>query len=265
MRKLYIGIILILATCILSSCETISNTLFFKDNSKEFLQSIIAEDYNKSIEYITIDRYEASGISRDSTRVQLSAFRKTLIEYMGSDIDYTFLKYYKRYSTVESQNTPKGTTEVEIQISNDTHFGTVYFLYEDSSHKIMKVDIKDIQIPIPSLWGIIALGILGICVVALNIYTIVKIKRSTLSRKWLKYIAVIFLNFPCIFYSLSTGFSFKWIHLQLMGFGFSINGYAYTAFAAALPIGGIYWLWRLNKRKRMIEEEQATEEVEVQP
>ena len=91
---------------------------------------------------------------------------------------------------------------------------------------------------------------MAICVPIFNIWIIRKIKKSDLKKKWLKYIAVIFLNVPAITYNAVYGLSFSLLSFQILfGISFSYMGYLSSAWTFGIPLGGLYWLWKLNKKE----------------
>lgn len=111
-------------------------------------------------------------------------------------------------------------------------------------------------------------GLLAICIPVFNIYVIRQIKRSNLKKKWLKYIAVIFLNTPAITYAAVNGLSFKLINFQiLLGVSFGYMGYLNSYWTFGIPLGGLYWFWKLRQQKNEVTEpEIATEQIiETEP
>lgn len=62
--------------------------------------------------------------------------------------------------------------------------------------------------------------------------------------------AVIMLNVPAIGYAAVEGLSFKLLNFQILfGVSFSTMGYLGSAWHFGIPLGGIYWLWKLKQRK----------------
>jgi hypothetical protein len=93
-------------------------------------------------------------------------------------------------------------------------------------------------------------GILPLTVLLFNIYVIRQIKKSSLPRKWPKYLTVILLNVPAISYAAVEGLSFKLLHFQfLFGFSFRMMGYLGSVFTFGIPLGGLYWLWKVRQHK----------------
>jgi len=69
----------------------------------------------------------------------------------------------------------------------------------------------------------------------------------------LKYLAVLFFNVPAISYAAVDGFSLEFLNFQILfGVSFSFMGFLGSVWTFGIPIGGIYWLWKL-KRKREAE------------
>ena len=113
---------------------------------------------------------------------------------------------------------------------------------------------KPYFLPILTLFGSFWLFVLlVVCVLAFNICVIVQIKRSDLKKKWLKYIAVILLNVPTIKYGIVNGLSFKMLDFQLLlGIGFDIDDILNSFLAFGIPLGGLYWFWKLKTRKNEV-------------
>lgn len=238
-----------LTLCLLVGCNMITNLFTYKGITREFVESLLKEDYDASKEYLVIEDYANEGISSDSLKVLLSTFRQYTVDRFGTELNYTFLNAQKKISTIESQNTPSGMTEVMIEISNEKDFGLIQALFVDDTHKIAKINVLNTKVPIPSMGWFWLVGLLAICVPIFNIYIIIKIKRSSLTKKWIKYIAVIALNIPTLMYSAVAGFSFKLLHFQLLGVGFSLMGYTNSYWAFSIPVGAIYWFWCLSERE----------------
>jgi hypothetical protein len=108
-------------------------------------------------------------------------------------------------------------------------------------------------------------GLLAICIPIFNIYVISQIKRSALKKKWLKYIAVIFLNTPAITYAAVNGLSFKLINLQiLLGVSFGYMGYLNSYWTFGIPLGGLYWFWKLRQAKQVVIEPEITSDQNIE-
>jgi hypothetical protein len=101
--------------------------------------------------------------------------------------------------------------------------------------------------PVPDTSKIWFFTILFICVPLFNIYMLIRVKRSDMQYKWLKYLAILFVNVLGISYHITQGFFFfLWGVQMFLGFGFKPMGYAGTSIIFAIPLGAMYILWQLK-------------------
>ena len=252
-------LMIVLIVSLLSSCDLISNTFKYKNTTKEFVETLINEDYDKCVDYMAMEHEMAKNTNIDTMKLGLSNFRDFIVNNFGTELDYSFMKSEKKFSTVEGESTPPNTTVVLVEFSNGEEFGVFKVLFDDTSRKILNINTLDIKQPIPSMTTFWLFGLLALCVPIFNIYVIRQIKKSGLQKKWLKYIAVIFLNVPAFTYAAVNGFSFSLLSFQiLLGVSFSYMGYLSSVWTFGLPLGGLYWFWKLKANK--IDEKKITEE-----
>jgi len=233
----------------LTSCEFISNTFKYKETTKEFIENLLKEDYDKCVAFLAMEHDMAKNTNIDTMKMGLQNFRQRIVSNFGTELDYSFMKSEKKFSTVESENTPPNTTVVLVEFSNKNEFGVFKVLFDDASKKILNINTLDVKEAIPSMTIFWLYGLLALCVPVFNIYVIRQIKRSNLNKKWLKYIGVILLNVPALTYAAVGGFSFKLLNFQIMlGISFSYMGYLNSAWTFGLPLGGLYWFWKLKQK-----------------
>jgi len=243
-------LITILISSLLTSCDFINNSFTAKDKTKELVDAVLQEDYDKAVGYLAMDHEMAKDTDIDKMNAGLVEFREMIVKNFGTELDYTFMNTEKKFSSEEQENTLPNTTVALIQFSNGKDFGVFNVVFDDESGKILNINALDIKEPIPSMAIFWLFGILAICVPIFNIYVIIKIKRSNLRRKWLKYVAIIFLNVPSITYAAISGLSFKILSFQiLLGVSFSYMGFLNSYWTLGIPLGGIYWLWKLKQRE----------------
>ena len=255
----------ILIVFMLTSCEFISNSFTYNNKTKEFIENLLNEDYDKCIDLFDMDNEMATNTNVDTMKIGLSNFRQVVIKNWGKDLNYTFLTAEKTFSTKAEENTPPNTTQVKVQISNKKNFGILKVLFDDKSKKILNINTLDINEPIPSMTLYWLFGIMAICIPIFNIYVIRKIKRSDLKKKWFKYIAVIFLNVPSLTYAAVNGFSFQLLNFQfLLGISFSYMGYLNSAWTFGLPLGGLYWFWKLRRKSELTVETESILDKQVE-
>lgn len=261
-------VLTILIVFLLTGCDFIKNTFTYKDKTKEFVEYLLKEDYNKCVDLFAMEHEMAKNTDIEAMKKGLADFRAFVVKNFGTELNYSFMKSEKKFSTNAEDNTPPNTTVALIEFSNDNEFGVFKVLFDDNSGKILNINTLDIKQPIPSMAIFWLFGLLAICIPIFNIYVIRQIKRSDLKKKWLKYIAVIFLNVPAITYAVVNGLSFNLLSFQiLLGVSFGYMGYLNSYWTFGIPLGGLYWFWKLRKQKNEVTEpEIATEQsIETEP
>lgn len=249
MNRLKQTFLLIFTISLFTSCDFINNVSTYKDTTQGFVESLIEEDYEKSVSFMAIENEAYKNTNIDTLKLGLGNFRKIIVDNFGKELDYKFMTANKTFSTVEGESTAPNTTLAQIEFSNDTEFGVFEITFDDKSNKILHIKTLDLKEKIPNMIWFWLFGILAICVPIFNIWIIRKIKKSNLKKKWLKYIAVIFLNVPAITYSAVYGLSFSLLSFQILfGISFSYMGYLSSAWTFGIPLGGLYWLWKLSKK-----------------
>ncbi|WP_211480973.1 hypothetical protein [Arcticibacter eurypsychrophilus] len=239
----------------LTSCEFISNTFKYKDTTKLFIDNLLKRDYNKCIIGMAMKHDMATKTEINTLRNGLKNFRGLLVRNSGMQLEYSFMKAEKTFSSGREDNTPPNTTLVFIQFSDKDKFGVFRVLFDDKSKKILNINIVEMGIPIPSMVKFWLFGLLALCIPIFNIFVIRQIKQSELKKKWVKYIAVIVLNCPTIAYKAVGGLSITYFNFQLLfGFSFGLMGYLSSFWAFGIPLGGIYWLWRLKRINKPTDE-----------
>lgn len=231
-------------------CDFIKNTLTYKDKTKEFIESIIKEDYDKTLNLFALDHEMAKNVDKEEIKKGLINLRELVVKNFGTNLDYSLMSSEKKYSSNREESTPPNTTLALIQFSNDEEFGVFRVLFDDKSGKILNINALDVKEPIPSMTFFWLFGLLAICVPIFNVYVIRQIKRSDLKKKWLKYLAVLFFNIPALTYAAVEGFSFDLLNFQIfLGISFSYSGFLNSFWTFGIPFGGLYWFWKLKQKK----------------
>ena len=207
------------------------------------------KDYNKSVQLMALDHETAKNTNVDSLKSGLEQFRTLIGSNFGDgNFEYSLMKSQKKRSTVPGESTPPNTTLAHIEFSNGKELGVFQVLFDDNSKKILNINSLELKAEKPNMLLFWLFGIFPLMVLLFNIYVIREIKRSNLNKKWLKYLAVIVLNVPAISYAAVDGLSYQLLNFQiLLGVGFSLMGYLGSVWTFGIPLGGIYWLWKLKK------------------
>jgi nitrate reductase NapE component len=265
MRKLLLPILTI---SLLTSCDFIKNALTYKDKTEELVEMLLTEDYEKAVDLFAMEHDMAKNTDVAVLKKGLADFRKRIVDNFGTELDYSFMKAEKKISTTEEDNTPPNTTVALVEFSNGKEFGVFKVLFDDNSGKILNLNTLDVKEPIPSMTIFWLFGLLAICVPIFNIFVIREIKRSDLRKKWLKYVAVIFLNVPAITYAAVGGLSFKLLNFQiLLGISFGYMGFLNSYWSLGIPLGGLYWFWKLRTKKIEIQHASISvdQDIETKP
>ena len=247
-------LLLIFSLFLLTSCEFIQDSFTYKEKTENFVDNLMKKNYDECISQMALESELGRNSDKDSLKIGLNEFRILIAKNFGEKFEYSFMKSEKKRSTIESENTPPNTTQAFVEFSNEKEFGVFKILFDDSSKKILHITTLNVKESKPNMFVFWLFAIIPLSVLAFNIYVIRKIKKSNLKKKWLKYLAVTVLNTPAISYAAVGGLSFKLINFQiLMGIGFTLMGYLGSVWTIGIPLGGIYWLWKLKQRKNEVE------------
>ena len=244
-------LLFILTISLLTSCDFIKDSFTYKDKTKDFVENLMNKDYDACVSQLALESEMGKNTNVDSLKVGLDHFRILIDRNFGNQFEYAFMKSEKKRSTVASENTPPNTTIALIQFSNKNEFGVLQVLFDDHSKKIINIKTLDVKEQKPNMLLFWLFGIFPLIVLCFNIYVIRLIIRSDLKKKWLKYLAVILLNTPAISYAAVGGLSFRLINFQiLLGVSFTFMGYLGSVWTFGVPLGGMYWFWKLKQRQR---------------
>lgn len=237
---------------LLTSCQFIKDSFTYKDKTEDFVENLMNKDYDNCIAQMALDSEHGKNTNVDSLKLGLEQFRELIERNFGDgNFDYSLMKAEKMRSTVESNSTPPNTTRAYVEFSNKDEVGVFQLLFDDKTKKIININTLEIKQSKPNMFLFWLVGIIPLGVLFFNIYVIRLIHKSTLNKKWLKYIGVIVLNVPTIIYSAASGLSFMLFNFQfLLGVSFSFMGYLGSVWSFGIPLGGLYWFWKLKIKKK---------------
>jgi hypothetical protein len=147
----------------LTGCDFIGNALTYKDNTKDLIETLIKEDYTKAVEYFAMEHEMAKNTNIEIMKKGLADFRERIVKNFGTDFDFSFMKAEKTWSTNEGDNTPPNTVAL-IEFCNGKEFGVFKILFDDTSGKILNINMPDVKQPIPHLTQFWLFSLLAICV-----------------------------------------------------------------------------------------------------
>jgi hypothetical protein len=261
-------VLTILTVSQLTGCDFITNSFSHKDKTKDLVETLLQEDYDKAIDHFAMEHEMAKNTDKDAMKKGLTGFREIVVKNFGTELNYSLMYSKKTFTIDDEENTQPNTTVTMIEFSNDKEFGVFKVIFDDNSGKILSINTLDVKQPIPSMTFFWFFGLLVICVPIFNIYVIRQIKRSGLEMNWLKYLSVILFNVPAITYAAVNGFSYNLFSFQIMlGISFGYMGYLSSYWTFGLPLGGLYWFWKLRQHKKAIAEAELTTDhyIEIDP
>ncbi|MEG0983589.1 hypothetical protein [Algoriella sp.] len=255
LKNVFLLLILFLIT---NSCQFYYDTIEYKKSSVEFLNNIMDGKINESVNLFALEHEGLKQMDKNTLNEGLYQFHTDMISQYGKDVKFTFLEARKHFSN--NNNSIPNSTNVNYLFENDKKFGFVKFIYDDNSKKILNVEPEFSNKPLPSMIMFYIILLVGLLIPIFNIYVFNMIRKSQLKRKWLKYIVLIILNFPTIKYFPLEGFDFQFFNFQFLGYGFSYYS-IFSNVVIALPIGAIYWFWKLKKLQKEQEYNQFAEQL----
>jgi len=238
------GFIFLLA--LFTSCSFFSTVKEYKLISKEFIETLIDGDYDKIITFIDLPDTLSDNTINDykNNLKEIGVFLDT---NFTSAAKIKFTKFQKTYSTSDDSREIK----LLFEMSEADKFVDILLVFDATTGKIISFETTNVH-PKPKMLLFWLLVIIGLLVPVFNIYVIIKVRKSSLKRKGLAYVLIFILNFPTFIYSPITGLSVNLLQLQiLLGFGFRYMGYLNTVVSIGVPIGGLYYFFKLRKMKKL--------------
>lgn len=234
----------------INSCDFLDNSNAIKENTEHFINSLIQENYDECLELFAIEHELGQNINLDTIKKSLPGFRDLIISNFGESLDFSLMSAEKTIVNSEGLGTPPNTIQLFVQIENSNEFGVIKILGDEKSNKLININLQNVKEPIPNLTSYWLFACLAISILAFNLYVIRLILKSNKKRKWLKVLAVLFFNVPAITYSAVNGFSISVSFQILLGISFGYMGYLNSFWTFGIPLGGIYWLWRLKRKQK---------------
>ena len=123
MTNLKQTLLLILIIATFTSCDFINNVSTYKDTTQGFVESVLEEDYEKSLTFMALDHQGFKNTNLDTLKSGLVNFQKLIVNNFGNELDYKFMTAHKTFSTREGESTAPNTTKAQVQFSNKQEFG----------------------------------------------------------------------------------------------------------------------------------------------
>jgi len=234
-------IAVIIALVCLTGCSVRRSIDATQQASVQFIRDMVAGHYEACLRMADTDN-----ISRDSLVAYFDAMRYRVNSEFWKDVSYTPGGYNETITFFAAQQENPAMISSYVQIADKNRF-SIFQLTWTGNHKISGIGMANTIYPVPNLRLFWIVGILlALLVLGFNIYVIIRVYKSDVVRKWLKYLIIVLLNIPVIGYHAIGGVFFKLLSFQLLGIGFSADNYLNTYWAIGVPLGAIIVLWRLK-------------------
>jgi len=249
-RAINYFLVLVFTPIILAGCGTKQSLDDAQNTSVQFVQDMINGEYEKPLSKINWDQEH---LVKDSVINYFEILRYRVQSEFGKEVTYKSLGCQQNILLSKTNNEKTemltgepGVKYCLVQISDKYHF-SIFRLSLGKDNKILSIDMSNdiFPIPHPALFWVIGVVVM-LCIFAFNVFVLIRIYKSDVTRKWLKCLMVVFLNFPVIGFKLMHGFYFTLFSLPIMGVGFSINNYLDSHWSFGLPLGAIVVFWRIK-------------------
>jgi hypothetical protein len=242
-----------------SGCTFIENYFTKKEKTIEFMDALMSNHFKKCVSMMPLEMHPA--INKDTMEIETSRFKAKLDSIFGSEWKINFLSVgtYKD-NTIEP---PESYQFCLVQLSSDTCFGQIKLSFANNTNMIDNIEFL-FKKPIPDKSNFYVFSTLALLVFTFNLFTIRKVVKSQLSGKWKWILAIIFLNYPALVFSVMKGPYISWTSFITMFGKITITDIENMQIMMALPIGAILVLYKLELIKRKDIENEIIDENQEQ-
>ena len=246
MNRNVFSFLLFVALVFFSSCDYFSKASVYESETEDVIELLHDGDYEEVMANMAWESEAFQNTSEEDLKSGMMALSEVLRKNFDGDIELSFMDAKEG----DGVNLPAHATLITYELSDGRNLGVLDVIFDDSSGKMITISLRNVKEPKLSMSFFWLFGLLTLCVPAFNLYVIYLIKKSSVKRKWLKYLAVIFLNVPSLVYMPIGGFSLELLSFQmLLGISVHYVNYFGAAWAVGGPLGGAYWFWKLKFQK----------------
>ena len=160
---------IIVISWVATGCDFIKNTFTYTDKTKALVDLILEDKYDSAIQHFALEHEMARDMNVADLKENFALFKDRLIVNYGKRLEYRLMKSEKRWSTDKDDNMPPNSTLALIEFRNNREYGVLKVLFDDTSGKILNINITDIKQPIPNMMNFWLLGLFAISVPAFSI------------------------------------------------------------------------------------------------
>lgn len=256
MKNLRQGLVIVIIALFAFGFDLTGQLKMCQSSTTEFTIALLSRDYDKAVTYFDFKNPEfSSQINLDTLKASMPRLRERLSKNFGDSLRVVHVSAKKIFTTAnESNRLPPYAIEVKATFEGDTHFGYLLFILNEKNGKILNVNIDDFKEPKPNKNNVYIFAIIGLLVVAFNLYMLIKVLTSNIIEKWKRIVMIVLLNAPSLGYNAVSGFYFKLLTFQILGAGFSFTGYESTYCVISIPIGALLVWWKMKNDMYFTEE-----------
>lgn len=82
-------VLTILTVSLLTGCDFIKNTFTYKDKTKDFVETLLKEDYDKAIDHFAMEHEMAKNTDKEAMKKGLTDFRELVVNNFGTELNYS--------------------------------------------------------------------------------------------------------------------------------------------------------------------------------
>lgn len=239
MRTIQQFIVGLILSITLAGCGFVEKNYEYRATAQGFVTAMMSKDYNQAVTFIDFESIKSTNAhyNSDTLKMQILHLQDIISQNFGNHI---------RVKSCEIRQEMREEILVKSLFEGDKDYGYLSFSFSSTNNKIIGVQVDNFKAPVPHAGKQYLFYLLSFGVVCFNVYALNRVYRSEIQRKWLRTITILFLNFPTLSYTTSSGLSFQLFHFLILGGGFQYGGYNAASASVGLPIGACIVLWKLK-------------------
>ncbi len=253
-------IILFLLPVILYSCNNDTQERPKEELVLDFVKNIISGNYQKCNPFLVEDQRV-----HDSAIFLFDGLRYRVTSEFEHDLQFKHIGYAKTLLNLgidkEDQYQHQSLEWRYVQIEDKRMF-SLFRVGLTAKGKVVAISMLNELYRKPNMKYFWAIGIVFLMIVlTINIYAAIRVYRSNVVKKYLKYITIVLFNIPVLGCNALTGPFFNLFSFQLFGIGFGNSNYFETFWTIGFPLGALFVLWKLrNNLFRTVDDDLIYEE-----
>ena len=132
-------LILVIIVILSTSCGMMGNIKEYQDTTQEFTETLLAEDYEKCMDYLV----QEEGLDQGEIKEKLMRLREYLFSNYGEDLNYSLVSAKQNKISLTSGNfdTNPNQTVMKVKVSNEQNYFIYDIIFDDDSKKIKTLNV----------------------------------------------------------------------------------------------------------------------------